>query len=172
MADLRSAPPPEPGEADHVRGPADGPLVIEYADYECPYCARADLLLRELPVRCVFRHFPVPSKHPRARALAAAAEAAALQGRFWEMHDALFADQGRIDDPHLWERARRLNLELDRFECDRRSEAVAERVAGAFRSGLRAGVVTTPTLVVEGALHPGVPTAELLERLTESAPPP
>lgn len=169
MADLRSAPPPLIAEADHLRGPAGGPLVIEYADYECPYCARTDLLLSELPVRRVFRHFPVPSKHPRARVLAAAAEAAALQGRFWEMHDALFADQGRIDDPHLWERARRLTLDLDRFERDRRSEAVAERVAGDFRSGLRAGVVTTPTLFVEGALHPGVPPCELLERLARGA---
>jgi protein-disulfide isomerase len=143
--------------------------VIEYADYECPYCARTDLLLNALPVRRVFRHFPVPSKHPRAQALAAAAEAAALQGRFWEMHDALFADQGRIDDPHLWERARRLSLDLDAFERDRRCEAVAERVSGDFRSGLRAGVVTTPTLVVEGSLRPGVPTRELLERLTRGA---
>ncbi len=152
-----------------MRGPAGGQLVIEYADYECPYCARTDLLLRELPVRRVFRHFPVPSKHPRALALAACAEAAALQGRFWAMHDALFADQGRIDDPHLWERARRLSLDLDQFERDRRSEAVAERVAGDFRSGLRAGVVTTPTLFVEGALQSGVPAPELLERLARGA---
>jgi len=169
MADLRSAPPPAIGELDHVRGPPGGPLVIEYADYECPYCAQTDLLLSELSVRRVFRHFPVPSKHPRARVLAAAAEAAALQGRFWEMHDALFADQGRIDDPHLWERARRLTLDLGRFERDRRSERVVERVAGDFRSGLRAGVVTTPTLFVEGALHTGVPGPELLERLTGGA---
>ncbi len=169
MADLRSAPPPEVGQADHVRGLAGDPLVIEYADYECPYCAQTDLLLRDLAVRRVFRHFPVPSKHPRARVLAAAAEAAALQGRFWEMHDALFADQSRIDDPHLWERARRLHLDLDRFERDRRSEAVAERVAGDFRSGVRAGVVTTPTLFVEGKLHAAVPGPELLEHLIGGA---
>ena len=169
MADLRSAPPPAVGEEDHARGPAAAPLVIEYADYECPYCAQTDVLLRDLPVRRVFRHFPVPSKHPRARVLAAAAEAAALQDRFWEMHDALFADQGRVDDPHLWERARRLGLDLDRFERDRRSEAVAERVAGDFRSGVRAGVVTTPTLFIEGEPHPAVPGPELLERLLASA---
>ena len=165
MANLRSAPPPAVGAADHMRGPAGGPLVIEYADYECPYCAKTDNLLRDLPARRVFRHFPVPSKHPRARVLAAAAEAAALQGSFWEIHDALFSDQGRIDDPHLWERARRLGLDLDRFEHDRRSDAVAERVAGDFRSGVRAGVVTTPTLFVEGTAH-AVPGPELLERLT------
>jgi protein-disulfide isomerase len=139
--------------------------VIEYADLQCPYCARADALLAELPLRRVFRHFPVPSKHPRARALAHAAEAAALQGGFWEIHDSLYADQGRIDDPHLWQRVRDLGLDLERFERDRRSEAVAERVARDFRSGVRAGVVTTPTLFVAGERHAGVPTHELLERL-------
>ena len=140
-------------------------VVIEYGDYECPYCARTDLLLAERPVTLVFRHFPVVSKHPRARVLAHAAEAAALQGAFWEMHDSLFGDQGRLDDPHLWARAERLGLDVDRFEADRRSEAVAERVQRDFRAGVRAGVVTTPTLFVEGEPHQGVPDAELLARL-------
>jgi protein-disulfide isomerase len=139
--------------------------VIEYGDFECPYCARTDMLLAELPIKRVFRHFPVVSKHPRARVLAHAAEAAALQGAFWEMHDSLFGDQGRLDDPHLWERARRLGLELDRFEADRRADAVAERVARDFRAGVRAGVVTTPTLFLDGVQHQGVPDAALLERL-------
>jgi protein-disulfide isomerase len=148
-----------------VRG--DGPVVVlEYGDYECPYCARADLLLAGVAgVTRVFRHFPVVSKHPRARVLAAAAEAAALQGAFWEMHDSLFADQGRLDDPHLWERARRLGLDLERFEADRRSAAVAARVERDFRSAVRAGVVRTPTLFVDGVQHPGVPSEELLARL-------
>jgi protein-disulfide isomerase len=97
-------------------------------------------------VTLVFRHFPVVSKHPRSRRLAAAAEAAHLQGRFWEMHDSLFGDQGHLDDPHLWERARRFGLDLDRFERDRRSDAVAERVQRDFRSGIAAGVMKTPTL--------------------------
>lgn len=162
---LGSAALPPPGEEDHVRG--DGRMtVIEYGDYECPYCARADALLAELPVRRVFRHFPVVSKHPRAQVLAQAAEAAALQGRFWQMHDSLFGDQGRLDPPHLWERARRLDIELDRFEADRRSDAVAQRVRRDFRSGIRAGVVSTPTLFVEGRAYPGLPGEELLERLS------
>jgi protein-disulfide isomerase len=147
-----------------VRG-SGGAVVLEYGDYECPYCARADRLLAELPVTRVFRHFPVPSKHPRARVLARAAEAAALQGAFWEMHDSLFGDQGHLDDPHLWERARWLGLDVDRFEEDRRSDAVAERVARDFRAGVRAGIVTTPTLFVKGRQHPGVPGAALLRRL-------
>jgi protein-disulfide isomerase len=145
--------------------------VIEYADLECPYCARAHLILKELPVQRVFRHFPVVSKHPRARALAAAAEAAGRQGRFWEMHDSLLEDQGHLDDPHLWERATRLGLDLDRFEADRRSETAAARVDRDFRAGIRAGVATTPTQFVDGAAHPGVPSAELVERLRAAGAP-
>ena len=137
MTRWSSAPPPEPGPADHTRG--EGPVVIEYADLECPYCAKAHLILKELPITRVFRHFPVTSKHPRARVLAAAAEAAGLQGRFWEMHDSLLEDQGHLDDPHLWDRA--------------------ERIDADFRTGIRAGVATTPTQFVDGHVHPGVPDA-------------
>ena len=97
--------------------------------------------------------------------LAHAAEAAALQGAFWEMHDSLYADQGRLDDPHLWERCRRLGLDLERFERDRRSGVVAERVERDFRAGIRAGVVTTPALFVDGTMHAGVPDEALLSRL-------
>lgn len=103
----------------------------------------------------MFRHFPVRSSHPRAWAAACAAEAAALQGRFWEMHDALFADQGRLEDPHLWHRARELGLDVERFDSDRRGEAVTARVQSDFRGGVRAGVVTTPTLFARGHIHAG-----------------
>ncbi len=161
---LGSSPLPPPGDDDHIRG--EGTLVIEYSDLQCPWCAHTDALLRDLPVRRVLRHFPVASKHPRARALAHAAEAAALQGRFWEMHDSVLADPARIDDPHLWERCRELGLDLDRFQADRRSEGVAARVARDFRSGIRAGVVSTPTLFVDAAAYPGVPGPELLDRLS------
>jgi protein-disulfide isomerase len=116
-------------------------------------------------VRRVFRHFPVVSKHPRARVLAQAVEAAALQGAFWEMHESLFGDQGHLDPPHLWERIERLGLDLERFEADRRSEPVDERVQRDFRSGVRAGVVTTPTLFVDGQAYAGVPGPDLLARL-------
>jgi protein-disulfide isomerase len=132
--------------------------VLVYADFECHYCALLESRLKDLDARVVFRHFPVTSKHPRARAAAHAAEAAARQGAFWEMHDSLFADQGRLDDPFLWQRAERLGLDLDRFEADRRSPAVAERVQRDFRGGVRAGVVTTPTLVVGQTLYHGLVT--------------
>jgi len=141
--------------------------VIEYSDLECPYCARTSRLLDELPLRRVFRHFPVVSKHPRARVLAVAAEAAALQGFFWEMHDSVVADQGHLDDPHLWERCERLGLDVERFERDRRADALAARVDRDFRSGIRAGVTSTPTLFVDGMAHPGVPDAALLALLRD-----
>lgn len=149
-----------------MRGPEGAPLVIVYADFECPRCALAAARLEAAQVRVCFRHFPLASKHPRARAAAAAAEAAAAQGAFWEMHDALFADQGRLDDPHLWARAERLGLDLERFETDRRGAAAAARVEADFRGGIRAGVATAPTVVgPDGWLSPGVPDRKWLTRL-------
>jgi protein-disulfide isomerase len=167
---LGSAPLPPPGPEDHVRGPERALVVIEYADYECPFCAALHERLRELEHRLVFRHFPVRSSHPRAWPAAMAAEAAARQDRFWPMHDALLADQARLEDPHLWRRAQDLGLDLERFEADRRSEAVAERIRGDFRSGVRAGVVTTPTIFIwsDGrALQ--VSAEELVDRLRRPA---
>ena len=136
-----------------------------YGDYECPFCAAVEVRLHGLELRVAFRHFPVPSSHPRAKAAACAAEAAGLQDAFWPMHDALFADQGRLEDPHLWARAERLGLDLARFDADRRSAAVAERVRADFRGGVRAGVATTPTLFVDGERHGGRPGEALWRRL-------
>ena len=114
-----------------------------------------EVKLRARPLRVVFRHFPVHASHPRARAAAHAAEAAAEQGAFWAMHDALFEDQGRLEDPHLWARAEALGLDLGRFDADRRSPAIAERVKAQFRGAVRAGVATTPTVFVEGRPYSG-----------------
>ena len=114
----------------------------------------------------MFRHFPSRSRHPRAWAAACAAEAAGAQGRFWEMHDLLFSDQGRLEDPHLWDRARKLGLDLDRFEVERRSDAVRARVRRDFESGVRAGVVTTPTLFAAGRMFAGRIDVGALERLS------
>jgi protein-disulfide isomerase len=155
MTELRSAPVPPLAPDDHTQGPVDAPLVIEYADFECPFCAVLSARLGARSLRRAYRHFPVRSSHPRAWAAACAAEAAGIQGRFWEMHDLLFADQGRLEDPHLWQRARELSLDVDRFDSDRRSEEVVARVRRDFESGIRAGVVTTPTLWAGGVLHPG-----------------
>jgi protein-disulfide isomerase len=133
-----------------VRG--EGPEAIVYVDLACPHCAATWARIRGLPLRLALRHFPVASKHPRAPALHAAAEAAGLQGRFWEMCDSLLADRAHQDDPHLWERARRLELDLERFERDRRSDAVAARVRRDFEDGIRAGVTGTPAAFANGEL--------------------
>ena len=121
--------------------------MIVYSDFECPYCASASAKLSGFALRIAFRHFPVRSSHPRAWPAACAAEAAALQGRFWEMHDLLFADQGRLEDPHLWARVRTLGLDLERFDADRRSPTVSARIREDFEAGVRGGIVTTPTLI-------------------------
>jgi protein-disulfide isomerase len=161
MSELTSASVPAIGTDDHVTG--EGAEVIVYADFGCPYCAAAWARIRALPLRLCFRHFPMASKHPRAPALHAAAEAAGRQGAFWEVCDSLYADRGRVDDPHLWERGGRFGLDLERFNADRRSDAVRERVERDFVSGIRAGVAGTPTAFVEGrALH-----GNLVEQLLE-----
>ncbi len=120
--------------------------MIVYSDLGCPHCAAVWAEIAARPRQLVFRHFPVASKHPRSPALHAAAEAAGAQGRFFDLVDSVYADQGRIDDPHLWERAERLGLDLQRFEADRRSAATSARVRRDFESGIRAGVASTPAL--------------------------
>jgi protein-disulfide isomerase len=139
---------PPVAPADHIRG--DGPEAILYLDLACPRCALAWSQIRELPLRLVLRHFPIPSKHPRAPALHAAAEAAGRQGRFAAMWDSLLSDQAHQDDPHLWQRAESLGLDLEAFECDRRSEGIGELVRRDFEGGIRAGVSSTPAAFVAG----------------------
>ena len=106
-------------------------------------------------MRICFRHFALRARHPRALPTALAAEAAARQGAFWAFHDALYADQGRLDDPHLWARCERLGLDVERFEADRRDPAIAERVERDVREAMRAGAATTPALVVGDERPPG-----------------
>lgn len=172
MSDLRSAPLPALSAEDHMRGPEGAPLLIEYADLECAYCAALHVRVEELrerrPLRVVYRHFPVRSAHPRAWAAACATEAAGLQGHFWDFRDAILADQGHMEDPHLWALALRLGLDLDRFEADRRADAVEARVRADFLGGVRAGVVTTPTIFMDGVGHSGERLRALLAGL---APP-
>jgi protein-disulfide isomerase len=141
---------PAIGPGDHVRG--EGPDAIVYLDLACPACAAAWPRLRELELRLCVRHFPVAARRPRSPALHAAAEAAGIQRAvaFWGMWDSIYADQGRLDDPHLWERARALGLDLERFEADRRSDRVAECVRADFEAGIRAGVTATPTAFANG----------------------
>ncbi len=165
-SDLRSAPPPPLSADDHVRGAPGAPLVLFYGDFTCPRCALAHVRLRETGARVVFRHLALRAKSARAVPAAHAAEAAGAQGAFWAFHDALYAEQGRVEDPHLWDRARALGLDVERFEADRRHPQTAARVQRDVRAGLAAGVVVTPTLFVDGAPYAGAPGDELLRRLS------
>jgi protein-disulfide isomerase len=162
MSELTSAEVPPIGDGDHVTGV--GPEAIVYADLGCPACASAWPRIRELSLRLCFRHFPMASKHPRAPALHAAAEAAGMQDAFWEMCDSLYSDRGRVDDPHLWERAERFGLDLDRFNADRRSEAIESHVRLDFETGVRAGVTGTPAAFAEGSPLDG-PVEQALREL-------
>lgn len=161
-AGLGSAAVPPVGPGDHVRG--SGPEVTIYLDLACPHCAATWAGLLDLRLRLCARHFPLTNRRPRAAALHAATEAAAAQGgeeAFWAMWDSLYEDRGRVDDPHLWQRAERLGLDLARFDEDRRSAAIAERVRQDFRTGVRAGVAGTPSAFFAGRPVQGEPLAAL-----------
>ena len=165
MEDLRTAPPPPLGDDDHVRGDRSGTLVVFYADFTCPRCAQAHERLTRAGVHVAFRHMALRAKNERAVPVAHAAEAAAAQGAFWPFADALYADQGRLDDPHLWDRARALGLDLARFDADRRGPRAAARVQRDTRAALAAGATTTPTLFVGQTPQSGVPDGEWLAHL-------
>jgi protein-disulfide isomerase len=165
MSDLRTAAPPPLHDDDHVRGDPGGTLVLFYADFTCPRCALAHERLTRAGAHVAFRHLALRAKSERALPLAHAAEAAAAQGAFWEFCDALYADQGHLDDPHLWERARTLGLDLERFDADRRSPAAEARVRRDVRAALAAGATTTPMLFFGDSGHAGVPDGGLLAHL-------
>jgi diadenylate cyclase len=150
------------GARDHARGPEDAPVtLIKYGDYECPYCGQLHPVLRELReragerVRFVFRHFPLDSAHPRARRAALAAEAAASQGRFWEMHDLLYENQAELGEEDLTHYAAELGLDLRRFEEDLANDHHAWRIEEDRLGGERAGVGGTPALFVNGVRYAG-----------------
>jgi protein-disulfide isomerase len=160
-------------QVDHVRGEAEAPVILEYGDYECPYSRQAfraiERVDRELSghVRFAFRHFPLTQIHPHALAAAAAAEAAARQDRFWEMHDLLYHRQKALEDDDLRSYANELGLDLERFNDDRANAAVRARIARDVASGEATGVVRgTPTLFIDGVLYQGdYEPAEFIEAL-------
>jgi protein-disulfide isomerase len=170
MEDLRSAQPSPPRDDDHVRGDPDASLILFYADFTCPRCALAHERLTAAGAHVAFRHMALRVKDQRALPAAHAAEAAAAQGAFWPFVDALYADQGRLDDPHLWDRARTLGLDVERFEADRRGPLAAARVQRDTRAALAAGATTTPTLFAAGSAHSGVPDGDYLARLGYHVP--
>jgi Na+/H+ antiporter NhaA/protein-disulfide isomerase len=146
---------------DHVRGPADSPVtLVEYGDFECPYCGQAEPVVRELlanygDVRYVWRHLPLSDVHPHAQLAAEAAEAAAAQGAFWPMRDLLFQHQDALTARDLLEYAARLGLDVERFRDDLRQHAGAARVAEDVDSADLSGVAGTPTFFINGRRHHG-----------------
>jgi formate-nitrite transporter family protein len=147
---------------DHVRGPAGEPVVLEYGDYECPYSRQAFRAIERVEglrpggIRFAFRHFPLTEIHPHALSAAAAAEAAALQGRFWEMHELLFHRQKALEDDDLSRYAADIGLDPARFERDRFGGEVLARVGRDRASGEASGDVHgTPTLFIDGLVYRG-----------------
>ena len=147
---------------DHISGSSGGRLIIEYGDYECPYSRQAFHAIEQVErqlggnMRFAFRHFPLTNIHPHSLAAAAAAEAAARQGRFWNMHDLLFHRQKALEDGDLRGYAAQLGLDMAAFERDRSSKAVLERIQRDVDSGLASGqLLGTPTLFIDGVVYRG-----------------
>jgi len=163
---------PPLSDRDHIKGLATAPLeLVEYGDFECPHCGRAAVVVNQLTdelgarLRFAFRHFPLAKMHPHARKAAMASEAAAAQGgqgKFWEMHDLLFANAGKLAMPDLLEYAERLQLDVARFEAELLADTYAPRVQEDVASGVRSGVNGTPTFFINGVRHNGGYTIEAL----------
>jgi protein-disulfide isomerase len=166
-------------DRDHIRGPANAAVtLVEYGDYECPYCGAAYPIVKEVQARMgdrlrfVFRNFPIATSHPHAEQAAEAAEAAAGQDRFWEMHDLLYENQQRLRDQDLRAYAETQGLDLERFDKELADHVHAARVQEDFMNGVRSGVNGTPTFFINGHRHDGSydlePLVAVLERAASS----
>jgi len=147
---------------DHIRGnPSAGLTLVEYGDYQCPYCGAAHPIVNELldnlgdEIRFVFRHFPLTQIHPQAQIAAEAAEAAGSQGKFWEMHDVIYENQHALDPQSLISYALDLNLNLPQFELELAEHRHLPRIREDFASGIRSGVNGTPSFFINGRRHDG-----------------
>ena len=164
-------------DRDHIQGPAEAAVtLVEYGDYECPYCGAAYPIIKQVQARMgerlrfVFRNFPITTSHPHAEQAAEAAEAAAAQGRFWQMHDLLYENQQRLRDQDLRANAEQLGLDLELFDRELADHVHAERVREDFMSGVRSGVNGTPTFYINGVRHDdSYEAAVLLDALEATA---
>ena len=173
-AQLSALPMPD---RDHIQGPIDAPIkLLEYGDYECPYCGEAYPVVKELQKRLgnrlcfAFRNFPLVNSHPHAEHAAEAAEAAGAQGRFWEMHDMLYENQDALEDDDLARHASALSLDARRLISEVRAEAHIARIREDFQSGARNGVNGTPSFFINGARYDGETEAEELLAALTGAP--
>jgi protein-disulfide isomerase len=158
------------GKDDHTAGPEDAPVtLVEYGDYQCPACGAAYPMVKTIQkrlggkLRFVFRNMPLNEIHPYAELAAEAAEAAAAQGKFWDMHDALYEHQEQLGPDLATILAKRLHLDIARFEEDLASRRFRERVKRDFLSGVRSGVNGTPTFFVDGLRYDGTLDERSLE---------
>lgn len=148
---------PAVSRTDHIQGKKDASIVIvEYGDYQCPYCGAAYPILKEMmqkygkQIKFVFRNFPLSEMHQYARPAAIVAEAAALQGKFWEMHDAIYGNQRLLSEPFLLELVEKLELDPHQFNVDIKKSELAAKVDSDFESGILSGVNGTPSFFVNG----------------------
>jgi Na+/H+ antiporter NhaA len=163
-------------ERDHIRGPDDAPVtLVEYGDFECPYCGQAERTIRELlsshgdDVRYVWRHLPLSDVHPEAQLAAEAAEAAAAQGKFWDMYDTLLSHQEELSPRDLLRHAGELGLDVDRFRDELRGREYASRVSEDVSSADESGVSGTPTFFINGRRHYGVYDIDTLSEAVGAA---
>ena len=163
-------------ERDHVQGMESAAVtLVQYGDYECPYCGQAYPIVKDVQARMgdrsrfVFRNFPIPTSHPNAQHAAEAAEAAAAQGRFWEMHDLLYERQRHLSDGDLHAYAEELGIDVERFAHEMAEHLHAARVHEDFLSGVRSGVNGTPTFYINGIRHDDSFEAEVLLEALERA---
>jgi protein-disulfide isomerase len=147
---------------DNTYGNAESNIVlVEYGDYECPYCGKAYPQVKQIKeqlgkyIRIVFRNFPLTKIHPNAFAAAVATEAAAIQGKFWDMHNIIFENQKTLSDDFLIELAGRIDLDVKRFKEDIKKVALIDKVEKDFESGLRSGVNRTPSFFINGEKFEG-----------------
>jgi protein-disulfide isomerase len=164
---------PAVGKTDHKQGKTNADIVIvEYGDYQCPYCGAAYPVLKEMmkkyesKIQFVFRNFPLSEMHRYARPAAIVAEAAALQGKFWEMHDAIYENQEYLSESFLLELAEKLELDSHQFNTDIKKPEVAAKIDSDFESGVMSGVNGTPSLFVNGRKFNGGPE-DLLQLMSE-----
>ena len=163
-------------DRDHIQGPADAAVtLVQYGDYECPYCGEAYPILKEVQARMgeglrfVFRNFPITTSHPHAERAAEAAETAAAQGRFWEMHDLLYENQKHLRDKDLHAYAEQLGLDVELFDKEMAEHVHAERIHDDFMSGVRSGVNGTPTFYINDVRHDDSYDADTLLAALERA---
>lgn len=169
-ADIAKLTTPVSQQRDHIQGEDSAQAtLVEYGDYECPYCGQAYPIVKDVQkrlktkLRFVFRNFPITQIHPHAQDAAEAAEAAAAQDKFWEMHDYIYEHQQALDNNHLEKYAGKLGLDLTKFKNDMSSHAFAGRVREDFLSGVRSGVNGTPTFFINGIRYDDSWDAESLE---------